>query len=139
MRLGQQDNRKYVALKLRGGSTPDQVSVVVGIFDIISKLDRLMLVLRKIGRGRFRVHIAYIYRCDSATLLVVTLIYFLKVNDSIRDNFGRLNVIISQTVTDKHYHCHHTGSCLLIGYRLLYLHLTLAHSRSRSRSRIFRP
>ena len=36
-----------------------------------------------------------------ATLYLMTVTYFLKVKDSNRNQFGRLNVIISQTMTNR--------------------------------------
>ena len=58
----------------------------------------------------------------------MTMTYFLKVKDSDRDHFSRLNVTISQTVTDRaNIIIANMESCLLVC-----LHLTLAYSKGQS-------
>ena len=59
----------------------------------------------------------------------MALTYFLKVTDSNREYLGRLNVIISQTVTYRATLLLPTHRKSRSGFQLVYLHLTLANSK----------
>ena len=60
------------------------------------------------------------------------LTYFLKVKDSKQDKFGTLNVINLQTMTVKQKLLLTIHRNSPIYFRLMYLHLILAHSKGQS-------
>ena len=66
----------------------------------------------------------------------MTLTYFLYVKNLNQEHFGRLNVVISQMVTDRAILLLPTHRKLLIGFPLVYLHLTLAHFKGQSQGHV---
>ena len=65
-------------------------------------------------------------------LWLMILTEFLKIKDSNHDHFSTLNVVISQTVTDRAIITIVNEYEVAYWLRFMYLHLTLAHSKGQS-------